>query len=89
MHCRCSCCRFRSGKVKEIIKEVLKRKLSDKQYHADSTSALTKEVADEIKARLKGLCTFSNTRNMHTQSTKSSSWGRVAEGRKERVCVCV
>ena len=40
--------------MKEIIKEVLKRKLSDKQYHADSTSALTKEVADEIKARLKG-----------------------------------
>jgi len=46
--------RFRSGKVKEIIGEVLERKLSDKQYHADSTSALTKEVSDEIKVRLKG-----------------------------------
>ena len=44
--------RFRSGKVKEIIGEVLERKLSDKQYHADSTSALTKEVSDEIKLLL-------------------------------------
>ena len=53
--------RFRSGKVKEIIAEVLKRKLSDKQYHADSTSALTKEVSDEIKLRLKGRLTLNKS----------------------------
>jgi len=47
--------RFRAGKVKDIIGEVLKAKLDGKTYHPDNTSTWTREIADDIKLRLKEL----------------------------------
>jgi len=46
---------FRSGKAKEIIGQVLKAKLTNVTYHADNTSTWTREIADDIKMRLKEL----------------------------------
>ena len=47
--------KFRPGPAKEIIKEVLHAKLEKAVYHAEQTALLTKQVADEIKDRLKEL----------------------------------
>lgn len=46
--------RFGAVKVKEIIAEVLRSKLEGLSYHADNTSTWTREIADDIKVRLKG-----------------------------------
>eukprot|EP00959_Pyramimonas_sp_CCMP1952_P146944 3075678-Pyramimonas_sp.AAC.1 len=46
-------CRFRQGKAQEIISEVLKTKLTNVTYHPDNTSTWTREIADDIKGRLK------------------------------------
>jgi len=45
--------RFRASKVKEIIGAVLKAKLSNVTYHGDNTSLWCREIADEIKGKLK------------------------------------
>uniref|UniRef100_A0A6U6Z4C7 Dynein light chain n=1 Tax=Alexandrium andersonii TaxID=327968 RepID=A0A6U6Z4C7_9DINO len=47
--------KFRPGPAKEIIKEVLQSKLEKAQYSMEETQALTKQVADDIKDRLKEL----------------------------------
>jgi len=47
--------KFRPGPVKEIIQEVLKSKLENVTYHAEQTNILTKQVADEVKERMKEL----------------------------------
>jgi len=47
--------KFRPGPVKEIIQEVLKSKLDKVTYHAEQTNLLTKQVADEVKERIKEL----------------------------------
>jgi hypothetical protein len=47
--------KFRPGPAKEIMREVLEAKLSKATYHAEQTALMTKQVADEIKDRLKEL----------------------------------
>lgn len=46
--------RFKASRVKEIIGSVLVARLSGQQYHADNTSSWAREIADEIKNKLKG-----------------------------------
>mmetsp|Transcript_4040 Transcript_4040/g.8133 ORF Transcript_4040/g.8133 Transcript_4040/m.8133 type:complete len:126 (+) Transcript_4040:60-437(+) len=45
--------KFRPGPAKEIIKDVLQTKLEKEQYNPDKTPILIKQVADDIKDRLK------------------------------------
>ncbi|KAK3277962.1 hypothetical protein CYMTET_14067 [Cymbomonas tetramitiformis] len=45
--------KFRQGKAQEIIMQVLKAKLTGVVYHADNTSTWTREIADDIKLKLK------------------------------------
>lgn len=40
--------------VKEILHSVLLEKLTGVTYHPENTSQWTREIADEIKGRLKG-----------------------------------
>ena len=44
---------FRQTKVKNIMEEVLREKLTGATYHPDNTSQWTREIADEIKQSLK------------------------------------
>ena len=44
---------FRQTKVKNIMEEVLREKLTGATYHPDNTSQGTREIADEIKQSLK------------------------------------
>ncbi|KAK9808628.1 hypothetical protein WJX72_000840 [[Myrmecia] bisecta] len=46
--------KFRKSRATEVMGAVLKQKLTGMQYHADNTSAWAREIADEIKASLKG-----------------------------------
>jgi hypothetical protein len=46
--------RFRPAKAREIIAAVLSSRLSGTAYNADKMSLLSREIADEIKQRLKG-----------------------------------
>lgn len=46
--------RFKPSRAKEIIGGVLVARLSGQQYHADNTSSWAREIADEIKNKLKG-----------------------------------
>lgn len=41
-------------KMKQLLSEVLQEKLEKATYQSDRASALTKEIADVVKARLKG-----------------------------------
>lgn len=45
--------KFRSARAKELIAEALRQKLTGVVYHADNTSSWAKEIADEIKSKLK------------------------------------
>eukprot|EP00892_Ulva_mutabilis_P007690 jgi/Ulvmu1/5293/UM022_0087.1 len=45
--------KFKEKEVREIIQAVLKNKLTGSAYNADATSALTREIADDIKQELK------------------------------------
>eukprot|EP00428_Durinskia_dybowskii_P063003 CAMPEP_0170381090 /NCGR_PEP_ID=MMETSP0117_2-20130122/14223_1 /TAXON_ID=400756 /ORGANISM="Durinskia baltica, Strain CSIRO CS-38" /LENGTH=171 /DNA_ID=CAMNT_0010636637 /DNA_START=91 /DNA_END=604 /DNA_ORIENTATION=+ len=45
--------KFRPGPAREIIQRVLTDKLEKATYNMETTQALTKQVADEIKNRLK------------------------------------
>ena len=47
--------KFPVAHVKELISGVLEGKLRDKQYQADHSSTWTKEIADEVKNKLKEL----------------------------------
>eukprot|EP00735_Rhodelphis_limneticus_P008450 TRINITY_DN21450_c0_g1::TRINITY_DN21450_c0_g1_i1::g.10071::m.10071 TRINITY_DN21450_c0_g1::TRINITY_DN21450_c0_g1_i1::g.10071 ORF type:complete len:119 (-),score=2.16,sp/Q8WW35/TC1D2_HUMAN/56.03/1e-43,Tctex-1/PF03645.8/8.6e-28 TRINITY_DN21450_c0_g1_i1:507-863(-) len=47
--------KFRPRAVKGIIHDVLTEKLSGVIYHAENTSQATRDIADEIKIRLKEL----------------------------------
>lgn len=47
--------RFSPAVAKDIIKEVLEAKLKDKTYNAELTSQWTRDIADEIKMKLKEL----------------------------------
>eukprot|EP01116_Phalansterium_solitarium_P019463 TRINITY_DN5441_c0_g1_i1.p1 TRINITY_DN5441_c0_g1~~TRINITY_DN5441_c0_g1_i1.p1 ORF type:complete len:136 (-),score=14.56 TRINITY_DN5441_c0_g1_i1:472-879(-) len=47
--------KYRQTVVKEIIKDVLHTKLQGSTYHAENTSQWTREIADDIKAKLKEL----------------------------------
>ena len=46
---------FRPGKVKEIMAEVLRERLSGLEYDADNCSTWCREISDDIKQRLKAL----------------------------------
>ena len=48
-----ACSRFPVGEVKELIRQVLREHLAEKQTFGSETS---KEIADEIKNKLKGAC---------------------------------
>jgi hypothetical protein len=45
--------RFKPSRARQIIAEVLRAKLTGAAYNADNTSTWTREIADEIKQRLK------------------------------------
>jgi hypothetical protein len=50
--------------VKELIQGILNAKLQGVTYHSENTSQWTREIADEIKTKLKGLAcklVFPNT----------------------------
>jgi hypothetical protein len=49
--------RFKPLKAKEVIAAVLKAKLTGAVYDPDNCSAWAKEIADEVKAKLKGAAT--------------------------------
>lgn len=51
--------RFLPTEAKKIILGVLQAKLHNVQYHADHSSTLAREIADEIKHKLKGEEVFS------------------------------
>ena len=62
MHCTCQhlpaiyqTFRFPGHEVKALIHDILVSKLSDQTYRIDASSKMTKEIADEIKNRLKAL----------------------------------
>eukprot|EP00775_Hariotina_reticulata_P007420 gene7420-7629_t len=46
--------KFKPSKARELIAEVLKAKLGGAVYNADQSSTLSREVADDIKVKLKG-----------------------------------
>ena len=46
--------KFKPSAAKEILAAVLNEKLSGKDFSADLTTQWTKEIADEVKTRLKG-----------------------------------
>ena len=48
--------RFRPTKAREIIAAVLRSRLAGSSYNADKASAACRDIADEIKQRLKGGC---------------------------------
>ncbi|KAJ1628692.1 hypothetical protein T492DRAFT_874739, partial [Pavlovales sp. CCMP2436] len=46
---------FHPATAKGVIKEVLEAKLKDKSYNPELTSQWTREIADDIKSKLKEL----------------------------------
>lgn len=46
--------RFRPAKAREMIAAVLSSRLAGSMYNPDKMSVVSKEIADEIKQRLKG-----------------------------------
>ena len=46
--------KFKPSAAKEILAAVLNEKLAGKEFSADLTTQWTKEIADEVKTRLKG-----------------------------------
>lgn len=49
------CRRFRQSQAQDVLAAVLKEKLLGATYHAENSSAWAREIADEVKARLKGM----------------------------------
>ena len=49
-----ACYRFRQSQAQNILAAVLKEKLLGSTYHAENSSAWAREIADEVKNRLKG-----------------------------------
>lgn len=47
--------KFRSSQVQELINNILKSKLSSITYNSDTCLAYSREIADEIKQKLKTL----------------------------------
>jgi Tctex-1 family. len=45
--------KFKPGKTKEIIRDILKEKLQTQVYHNEAVQQLTRDLAEEVKARLK------------------------------------
>ncbi|DBA77501.1 TPA: Tctex1 domain-containing protein 2 [Trebouxia sp. C0004] len=45
--------RFRQSQAQDILAAVLKEKLLGATYHAENSSAWAREIADEVKGRLK------------------------------------
>ena len=64
--------KFKPSAAKEILAAVLNEKLSGKDFSADLTTQWTKEIADEVKTRLKGAAARTRAR------------GRGARGRGAR-----
>lgn len=46
--------RFKASRAKELIAAILKVRLASAVYHADNTSSWAREIADDIKTKLKG-----------------------------------
>lgn len=46
--------KFKPSAAKDILAAVLNEKLQGKEFSADLTTQWTKEIADEVKTRLKG-----------------------------------
>ncbi|KAL6744903.1 flagellar inner arm dynein light chain [Haematococcus lacustris] len=45
--------KFKASRAKELIAGVLKARLTGASYHADNTSSWAREIADDIKQKLK------------------------------------
>lgn len=45
--------RFKPTRAKDVIAAVLKNRLAGAVYHADNTSSWAREIADDVKAKLK------------------------------------
>ncbi|MEW5306790.1 MAG: hypothetical protein WDW36_009228 [Sanguina aurantia] len=45
--------KFKASRAKELIAAVLKVRLASAVYHADNTSSWAREIADDIKTKLK------------------------------------
>lgn len=45
--------KFKPSRAKEVIAAVLKARLTGTVYHADNTSTWAREIADDVKAKLK------------------------------------
>ncbi|GAX80430.1 hypothetical protein CEUSTIGMA_g7869.t1 [Chlamydomonas eustigma] len=45
--------KFKVSRAKEVIAAILKTRLTGAAYHADNTSSWAREIADEVKKRLK------------------------------------
>ena len=65
MQVLCICCRFRPPQVKDVIHQVLKESLHEKQYSSEDARTLSKEISDSIQSRLKGVAVIPC--NMHIQ----------------------
>ncbi len=50
----CHFVRFRPLAIKDVIHQVLKELLHEKQYSSEEAKALSKEISDSIQSRLKG-----------------------------------
>jgi len=66
--------KFKPSAAKEILAAVLNEKLSGKDFSADLTTQWTKEIADEVKTRLKGAAA-------RTRAHGGGGRGRGARGR--------
>ncbi len=48
--------RFRPLVIKDVIHQVLKELLHEKEYSSEEAKTLSKELSDSIQSRLKGAC---------------------------------
>lgn len=70
-------CRFRAAKSREIIASVLHSRLGGAAYNAEKMSVLSREIADEIKQRIKGVvCTTCVLHRAPLTPAAHASWRR-------------
>jgi hypothetical protein len=52
--------KFKQQDAEKLIREILAEKLKNQTYSSETGQALAKDIADLIKARLKGSCKLRN-----------------------------
>jgi|EP01049_Picozoa_sp_SAG25_P006297 hypothetical protein len=64
--------KFKASTARDVLHLVLREKLEGKDFNADLTTQWTKEIADEIKSRLKGvrLCIYCTTRVLSAEACR-------------------